>query len=82
MTPMEEIAPFCDVPVTVEAEIGRPPMKLGEVLALRQGQVISLERSAGENIDVRVGGVLVGFGEVIVSENGVGVRLTDFREEQ
>jgi flagellar motor switch protein FliN len=82
LTPLEEIAAFRDVPVVIEVEIGRPPMKLGEVLALRQGKVVSLERSAGENIDVRVGGALIGFGEVIVSENGVGVRLTDFRGEE
>jgi flagellar motor switch protein FliN/FliY len=43
--------------------------------------VVTLARSAGENIDVRVGGVLIGYGEIIVSDNGVGVRLTDFKGE-
>ncbi len=62
MSPLEEISFYRDVPVAIEVQIGRPPMKLREILALRQGKVISLERSAGENIDVRVGGELIGFG--------------------
>ena len=81
MTPLEEIAGFGDVPLSVDVEIGRPLMRLGALLALRPGSVVSLARSAGENIDVRVAGSLIGYGEVIVSENGVGVRITDFRSD-
>jgi len=81
MTPLEEIAGFGDVLIPVEVEIGRPLLKLGEILALHPGKVVGLARSAGENVDVRVAGALIGFGEVIVSENGVGVRITDFRTE-
>jgi flagellar motor switch protein FliN len=82
MTPKEEIARLADVPLAVEAEIGRPMLKLGTLLALREGSVVTLARSAGENIDVRIGGALIGYGEVIVSENGVGVRITDFKGEE
>jgi flagellar motor switch protein FliN len=82
MTPMEEIAGYGDVPVVIDVEIGRPPMKLGEVLTLRTGKVLSLARSAGENIDIRVGQALIGYGEIIVSENGIGVRITDFKGEE
>jgi len=82
MTPTEEIARYADVPLTIEVEIGRPMLKLGQILSLREGQVVALARSAGENIDVRVGGVLIGYGEVIVSETGVGVRITDFKGEE
>jgi flagellar motor switch protein FliN len=82
MTPLEEIAGFGDVQVPVEVEIGRPTLTFGQVLALQPGSVISIARSAGENIDVRVSGVLIGYGEIIVSENGVGVRITDFKGEE
>ncbi len=81
MTPMEEIAKLADVPVLIEVEIGRPMLKLGEILALEEGSVVALPRSAGENIDIRVGGVLVCYGEVIVMEDSVGVRITGFRGE-
>ena len=81
MTPMEEIAKLADVPVLIEVEIGRPMLKLGEILALEEGSVVALPRSAGENIDIRVGGVLVCHGEIIVTDNAVGVRITGFRGE-
>jgi flagellar motor switch protein FliN/FliY len=82
MAPMEEIARFADVPISIELEIGRPLMKLGDLLTLNEGRVVALARSAGENIDIRVGGVLVAHGEIIVSETGVGVRITDFKGEE
>lgn len=81
MTSTEEIAKLADVPVLIEVEIGRLLLKLGDLLALEEGSVLALPRSAGENIDIRVGGVLVCFGEVIVTENKVGVRITDFAGE-
>jgi flagellar motor switch protein FliN/FliY len=82
MTPMEEIARLATVPLVIDVEIGRPMLKLADLLSLREGSVVALARSAGENIDIRVGGVLIGYGEVIVSETGVGVRITDFKGEE
>jgi flagellar motor switch protein FliN/FliY len=81
MTPMEEIAALADVRMPVTVEIGRPRMKLGELLQLVEGNIVTLARSAGENVDIRVGDALVGYGEVIVFENVVGVRITDFKGE-
>ena len=82
MTPMEEIARLADVPVRIDVEIGRPSLKLGEIAALQEGSLVALARSAGENIDIRIGGELVGYGEIIVMENVVGVRITDFKGEE
>ena len=57
MMPMEEIAAFADVPVSIEVELGRPLMKLRDILELETGSVLCLTRAAGENIDVRAAGV-------------------------
>lgn len=81
MTPMEEIARLADVPVRIDVEIGRPSLNLADLLALEEGTVVTLARSAGENIDVRIGGALVAFGEIIVMENVIAVRITDFKGE-
>ena len=43
--------------------------------------MIATSRSAGENIDIYIGGVLCGSGEIVVIENVLGVRITDFRED-
>jgi len=80
MNPQEEIAPLGDVPVEIEVELDRRVMSTSEVLRLEEGSVIETARSAGENIDIYIGGVLCGSGEVVVIENRLGVRITDFRE--
>ena len=80
MTPLEEIAPLSDVPVEIEVELDRRMLTTREVLQLAEGSLIGTSRSAGENIDIYIGGVLCGSGEIVVIENALGVRITDFRE--
>ncbi len=82
MTPMEEVASFRNVPVLVEAELGRLLMTVREILGLDRGSLIEISRAAGENIDVRVGGRLIGFGEIVLTENSAAVRITDFRSDE
>jgi len=81
MNPQEEIAPLGEVPVDIEIELDRLVMATHDVLRLEEGSVISTTRSAGENIDIYIGGVLCGSGEVVVIENTLGVRITDFRDD-
>ncbi|MBV8731954.1 MAG: FliM/FliN family flagellar motor switch protein [Acidobacteriia bacterium] len=80
MTPLEEIAPLSDVPVEIEVELDRRMLTTREVLQLAEGSLIGTSRPAGENIDIYIGGVLCGSGEIVVIENALGVRITDFRE--
>ena len=81
MTPQEEIAPLGDIPIEIEVELDRRVMTTREVLQLEEGSVLSTMRSAGENIDIYIGGVLCGSGEIVVIESTLGVRITDFRED-
>jgi flagellar motor switch protein FliN len=70
------------VPIEVEAELDRKTMTIREVLGLEVGAVVKLNRSAGENIDIVIGGALVAFGEIVVFEEVLGVRITDFNLEK
>jgi flagellar motor switch protein FliN/FliY len=81
VSPQEQIAHLADVPVAIEAELDRRIMTIGEILRLDRGSVVKLTRSAGENIDIVVGGRLVAFGEIVVLEETMGVRITDFNDE-
>jgi len=38
-------------------------------------------RSAGENIDILVDGKVIGFGEIVIIEDAMGIRVTDFRND-
>jgi flagellar motor switch protein FliN/FliY len=78
MTPLEEIVHLADVPFKLEMELDRKAVQLEQVLEWEVGSVVWLTRSAGENIDVYVGGVLFGSGEIVIMENTFGIRLTDF----
>jgi flagellar motor switch protein FliN/FliY len=78
---LNEITRFADVPVEVEVELDRRVLTVRELLELEAGSVIAMTRSAGENIDLYVGGKLVGYGEIMLIESNIGVRITDFRIE-
>lgn len=82
MTVLEQIAHVTDVPVTVEVELDRRVLTMRELLELEAGSVIRMSRSAGENIDIIIGGALVGFGEIVIIEDTVRVRITDFSSEE
>jgi flagellar motor switch protein FliN len=81
MTPLQTIEGFADLRVDVDVEIDRRPMTLRQILELGPNSVIKLTRSAGENIDVFVGGAPVCHGEIVIIEDTVRIRITDFREE-
>jgi flagellar motor switch protein FliN/FliY len=81
MTPQEEIASLGEIPVEIEVELDRRTMRTREVLELTEGMVLGTARSAGENIDIYIGGVLCASGEIVVIENALGVRITDFRDD-
>ena len=81
MTLQEEIATLGEIPLVIDVELDRRILSAREVLQLKEGSVIGTTRSAGENLDIYIGGVLCGSGEIVVVENSLGVRITDFRED-
>ncbi|HZU26250.1 MAG TPA: FliM/FliN family flagellar motor switch protein [Bryobacteraceae bacterium] len=81
MAANDEIEHIRDVPVEVEVELDRKVIAVSEILDLQAGSVIRMTRSAGENIDILIGGALIGFGEIVIIEETVGVRITDFCTE-
>ena len=78
MTPSERIAGFEDVPLTVNIELDRRMLTVREVLQLDVESTLKMNRSAGENLDLVIGGALIGFGEIVISETTTGFRITDF----
>jgi flagellar motor switch protein FliN/FliY len=81
LTALDQIGHLSDIPVNVYVELARKTMTLREILALQEGSVINMTRSAGENIDLLIGGAPLASGEIVIIEETVGVRITDFNEE-
>jgi flagellar motor switch protein FliN/FliY len=66
-----------DVALEVSVELGRSQMSIADILALRTGSVIELDKLAGEPVDVSVNGTLIARGEVVVVDEKFGVRITE-----
>jgi len=66
-----------NVPVKLRAVLGRSRMELHRLLRLRPGDVIPLDRRAGEPVDLFVNNRLVARGEVVLVDNALGVTLTE-----
>ena len=82
MTPMEEIAHLHDTRISLEVELDRKIMTLRELMHIEVGGVLRMTRSAGENIDILVDGTVIGFGEIVIIEDAMGIRVTDFRNDE
>ena len=66
-----------DVSLEVSVDLGHSQMTIREVLGLRNGSVIELDKLAGEPVDVSVNGTLIARGEVVVVDEKFGVRITE-----
>lgn len=73
---------LADVTLELQAELDRKVVTVRQILDLDVGSVLKMSRSAGDNIDILVGGTLVAFGEIVVIEDLMGVRITDFNLEE
>ncbi|MHC1695480.1 MAG: flagellar motor switch phosphatase FliY [Eubacteriales bacterium] len=65
------------VELSVTVEIGRTKKQVKEILDLKQGSIIELDRQAGEPVDVIVNGQLLARGDVVVIDDNFGVRITE-----
>jgi flagellar motor switch protein FliN len=72
-----ELERLRDVPVELAVEIGRTQMTIGETLALGPGSIVTLNRLAGEPVDLLVNGTPIARGEVVVIDEEFGLRITE-----
>ncbi len=64
-----------DVNLEMKIELGRTQMHLDEILKLRRGSVVTLDKLAGDPVDIYVNGRLVARGEVLVLNDNFCVRV-------
>lgn len=81
MTAPEALDCFKDIRMDVEAQVDRIRLTVRQILELDQNSVIKLSRSAGESVEVLVGGALVGQGEIVIAHDWPAIRVTELREE-
>ncbi|MDX2275764.1 MAG: flagellar motor switch protein FliN [Hyphomonadaceae bacterium] len=72
-----DLAAVYDVPVHIQAVLGRSNIEVASLLRLTRGSVIELDRKVGEAIDIYVNNRLVARGEVVVVDERLGVTMTE-----
>ncbi|MGI9379925.1 MAG: flagellar motor switch protein FliN [Methyloligellaceae bacterium] len=66
-----------DIPVRIQAILGRTSMEVSNLLNLEKGDVVELDRKVGEAIDIFVNNRLVARGEVVLVDDRLGVTMTE-----
>lgn len=66
-----------DVELDLRIEFGRTEMLIEEVVALKEGSVVALDKLAGDPVDILVNGRLIARGEVLVLNDNFCVRVAE-----
>jgi flagellar motor switch protein FliN len=73
----DDLQPVMDIPVRLRAVLGRARMDLNRLLRLKAGEIVELDRRAGEPVDIFVNNRFIARGEVVLIDNDLGVTLTE-----
>jgi flagellar motor switch protein FliN/FliY len=73
-----EIHSFNDVPVVIEVRIGQRTASVQELASIGNGSIVLLDKPAGETLDLYVGNIRLATVEVVVVDDRLAVRITEF----
>ena len=65
-----------DVKLQLTVELGRTELPIKKVLELTKGSIVTLNKAAGEPVELFANGKLIAYGEVVVIEDNFGLRIT------
>ena len=71
-----------DLAVEVIIELGRTKKTFKELASLDRDDVIDLDRSSDDPLDIIVGGKLFARGEVVMQGDRMAIRITEMVEEE
>jgi flagellar motor switch protein FliN len=82
VTDKKQIQLLTDVSLQVSFELGRTAKTVREILQLKTGSIIGLDKLAGEYVDVLVNNQTIALGEVVVMDDKFAVRITEVISDQ
>jgi len=74
---VEDINPLHQVRTTLQACVGSLSLSLGELMALKAHQVLRLDQSLDESIDLLVEGKPVARGQLVAVDGQFAIRITE-----
>src|SRR5687768_16477964 len=72
-----DAAVFSGVTVTLDAKLGSVSMTVERLLALKAGEVVTLDSRLNDLVELHLNGALIGRGEIVAAGDSFGVRLVD-----
>lgn len=84
-TPVEEISNniniLNEITLELEVELGSTQLTLKEIVGLFEGEVITLDRLAGDTVDLMANKQWLALGEVLVLNEVLGIRINSFNKD-
>ena len=71
-----DLSSVLDLQLRLSLELGRRKITLAELKSIQPGNVLELDVKAGEPLNLIANGAPVAQGEVVILEQGYGLRLT------
>jgi flagellar motor switch protein FliN/FliY len=65
------------VPIQITVELGKTKKKIKDIAELTVGNIVELNRQAGDQVDVVANGRLIAKGDVVVVDDNYSVRITE-----
>ncbi len=65
------------VPIQISVELGRTKKKIKDIAELTLGNIVELDRQAGDHVDILANGKLIARGDVVVVDDNYSVRVTE-----
>lgn len=78
----KELNSIDDVNLQLIVELGKTNMKVRDILKIKPGVIISVDKLAGEHVDVVINGSSVAEAEVVVVDEKFAIRITDIISKQ
>lgn len=69
--------PLHAVKITLQVRVGQSSMTVGELLAARENQVLLLDRTVEQPVDLLLEGRVVARGQLVAVDGSFGVRITE-----
>ncbi|HZK02029.1 MAG TPA: flagellar motor switch phosphatase FliY [Anaerovoracaceae bacterium] len=65
------------VPVQITVELGKTKRKIKDIAEFAPGNIVELDRQAGDQVDIMANGRLIAKGDVVVVDDNYSVRITE-----
>lgn len=76
ISPADPLGWVMDVPCPVDFVLGSAVVKVHDCVRFVPGSVVTLKQAAGSDLELRVSGVPIAAGEVVMVDDNLGLRLS------